>query len=481
MPENTDPTKKGLSHFEDNNPGKANQLLDKYAGDNNYRLKTLTISSPSGGEVDITTIFVGMSIYEDMFSNTMSCSVSFHDTNDICRHLPIVGQREKIKAVFSLPGDKDIEYTFDIYRISVKNISTVGKKQAITLQGVSAEQFKNIHTKVSRSFYDSIDNIIETIYNDYLKPDGSASQYKLSTILPTNKEKRKFIIPNWHPFDAINWLLTRATPKDNDNASNYIFFQNRDGHHLTTIEDLFKIGSKPRMEYFYMPRRYREAPANFRDPGYEMRNIQRLIFEEPGNRLDENVKGMYGSSILTHDIVRKKYKLKKFQLKSNFSKTKHIEQNYPIAQGIDKFSKEYNTFFNFCPIHKNLNQKNKLHGGDTIEQNEKYAEWLLNRKSLIRQIGANIININVSGDSRRSPGDVVHLTHTPLQPAVGKDLKYNKYINGKYLVTSVQHNLTPDGYWMNMELSKDSMEEVYSSSSNFLEAMENINGPVVNQ
>ena len=233
---------------------------------------------------------------------------------------------------------------------------------------------------------------------------------------------------------------------------------------------------KPRMEYFYMPRRYREAPADFRDPGYEMRNVQRLIFDEPGDRLDENLSGMYASKILTHDIVRKHYEFKEYKMKNDFGGTKHADDNYPIAQIIDKFAEHPDTFFNFCPIHKTLNQENELHGGDTVEQNEKYAEWLLKRKSLMRQIGTQVVHIHVSGDSRRAPGDIVSLKVTPLQPAVGKDKKLNKYINGKYLVTSVKHNLTKDGYWMDLELSKDSVEDSYPDKSTFLDEMNAIWG-----
>tara|TARA_Y100000593_G_scaffold8473_1_gene15623 strand:- start:442 stop:1881 length:1440 start_codon:yes stop_codon:yes gene_type:complete len=470
---NEDPRKQGLAQWGENNPDAT--PTDEYSGDNNYRLQTLSITSPSGGEVEINDIFTGVSIYEDLFTNTISCSVSFHDTNDITRHLPIIGQQEKLKAKFTIPGDEDIEFEFDIYKVSVKQISTVGKKQAVTIKGVSTEQFKNIHTRISRSFYDSIDNTIKTIFKDYLKTDGSGKQHKLHIDVPMDSEKRKFIIPNWHPFDAIEWLLNRGVPNDKKSACNYVFFQNRTGFHLTTIDKLMDE-EKPKMEYFYMPRRYREAPADFRDPGYEMRNVQRLIFDEPGDRLDENMSGMYSGKILTHDIVRKHYEFKEYKMKDEFNKTKHAEKYYPISQELDEFAKHPDTFFNFCPIHKTLNQENELYGGDTVEQNEKYAEWLLNRKSLMRQVGTNIINIHVSGDSRRKPGDIVTLKVTPLQPAVGKDKKLNKYINGKYLVTSVKHNLTRDGYWMDVELSKDSMNDFYPQQSNFLGSMDEING-----
>ena len=463
--------KEGVNQWQSENPTRTDN--EGYAGDNDYRLQKLEIESASGGLVDIQLLFSTMQIYEDLFSNTMSCSLSFQDTNNIVALLPIIGQKEKIIATFRVPSEdlEEITFTFQVYRVAVRNISTVGKKQQVTLKGVSAEQFKNIHSRVSKSYYKKIDEMVSEIFNEELKIEGGeGNQHNLTIDVDSSSEKRKYIIPNWHPFDAINWLSDRATPDKKSKACNYLFYQNREGFHLNTIDNLFEV-TEPKMEYFYTPRKYRERPGNFRNPGFEMRNIQQLIIQEPGNRLDENIAGMYGSKLLTHDIVRKKYEFTEYSMKDSFKDTNHVPQedaNYPIAIDLDEFSDKPNTFFNFLPIHKTLNQENELHGGDTVEQNEQYAQWLLRRKSLMRQLGSMIINVTVSGDSRRMCGDIVHLRVTPLQPGTKDDEQLDKYLCGNYIVSSIKHNLTQEGYVMDMELSKDNQNKVYPASSNFL-------------
>ena len=457
---------------------KANPIetaAEGYAGDNDYKLKSIEIESPSGGKVDVQNIFTNMKMYEDLLTNTMSCSLTFQDTNNIARHLPLIGQREKLTATWSIPGEKDVVFEFDVYAVVTRNISDTGKQQMITVRGVASEQFKNIHTRVSKSFYKKIDEMVSEIFTENLEDSGSSDQHKLNIDVKTDSEKRKFIIPNWHPFDAINWLADRSQGEENPEACHFIFYQNREGFHFSTIEKLFEE-KDPKMAYYYTPRKYRERPGWFRDPGFESRNIQRLIIDEPGDRLSENIQGMYGSKILTHDIVRKKYEYKEYSMKDSFKKTKHVPQpdkeSYPIAESLDEFSDKPDTFWNFCPIHKNLNQENELHGGDTVEKNEKYSEWLLKRKSLMRQIGGMIINVEVSGDSRRKCGDVVHLRVTPLQPGSKEDENLDKYLCGNYLVTSIEHKVTPDGYVMSMELSKDNQNEAYPSSSDFVGSIE---------
>jgi len=474
-----DVTGQGVGQWNKMNPAPTSKT--EYAGENDYTLKSITIESPNGGEVDVSAIFTSMSIYEDLFSNTMSSTLSFVDTNNLVKNLPIIGQNEKLKVTFKLPWEnseiEELTYEFEIFRVSVRVISTVGKRQVVTLKAVSKAQFKNIHTKISKSYYNTIDGMVEEICKDYLdikKKDSSnnkkSSGDKLEILEKTNSEKRKFIIPNWRPFDAINWLIERANAEGNAKACHYLFYQNRDGYKLTTIEKLLE-DDMPKMEYLYMPRKYRETDTRFRDVGHEMRNIQNLIFEEPGDRLNENIEGMYGSKILTHDIVRKKYETESFSLKKNWDDTKHIESEYPICKNLDKYSDEEDTVLSFLPISKNLNLENDA-GGETVEQNEKYKEWLLRRNSLIKQLSAHIIKVNVSGDSRRTCGDIVTVKLTPLEPGEDSPQPIDDYVSGKYLVTSINHIITQEGYEMNMELSKDSVSESYPTSNNFLGSQE---------
>ena len=68
------------------------------------------------------------------------------------------------------------------------------------VKAVSSEQFKNIRTKVSQSFFGTIDETISAIFDNYVKDENSSGkQHQLNIETKTNSEKRKFIIPNWHP------------------------------------------------------------------------------------------------------------------------------------------------------------------------------------------------------------------------------------------------------------------------------------------
>ena len=123
------PKDTSLSQYDANNDVLADD--GKYRGDGAYQLKEIVITSPSGGEVDVAEIFTQCSIYEDLMANTMSASLSFIDTNNIVKHLPILGQSEKLKIIFQSPSMDKVTYEFLIYKVGVRALSTVGKNKVL--------------------------------------------------------------------------------------------------------------------------------------------------------------------------------------------------------------------------------------------------------------------------------------------------------------------------------------------------------------
>ena len=439
----------------------SNAAKEKWTMDNDVRIKTISIDG-----TELKLVMESLSIYEDVLSSTMSASLTFNDANNLPKNLPIIGQQEKLVIKFKIPGAKEEEFKFDIYKVESRLLSAESKTQLVTVKAVTPERFKDIHTLVSKSYYKPIHEIIQDIFDDNVK--AGDKELKIWNGCKTDSEKRKFIIPNWHPIYAINWLKARGQPQENLNACHYLFYEDRENFNLVTIEKLAKPDDPmPYFEYYYMPTRYRHGGVT-RDAGHQHRNVQRLTFEDAGNRLDENIDGMYGSKILTHDIVKKEYEVTEWQMKDKWDDTKHVakeDSNYPINKEKDAFSGQTDTFKAFYPIHHKLNMENDLWGGDTVEENEKYKDWMLKRKSLMRQIGSMVVNIRVSGDSRRKCGDLVILNVTPLEANSKEDKKIDKYISGRYLTTSIRHNITQDGYWMDMELCKDNVQEAYKSKS----------------
>ena len=135
----------------------------QYAGE--YEIEEIKLFSSSGNIIPLNGLMMSLSLFENIFSPTMSGQIVLLDTNSIVLNLPIIGQEYlsfKIKtASLGNEGTDIIDYTenvFSIYKID-KRIMGDGA-EAIVLHFASPEMLRNSRTRVSKSYTNSIDKIV---------------------------------------------------------------------------------------------------------------------------------------------------------------------------------------------------------------------------------------------------------------------------------------------------------------------------------
>ena len=94
----------------------------QYAGE--YILKEASLVTSSGVTIDLTGTILGIEIYENIFSTSLSGSFVMIDENNIVTNGPIVGQ-EYLYLKISTPSleEFDIDYTkvpFTTYKINIR-------------------------------------------------------------------------------------------------------------------------------------------------------------------------------------------------------------------------------------------------------------------------------------------------------------------------------------------------------------------------
>ena len=76
----------------------------KYAGE--FIIEECTLCTVGGLELDLKEQFSNISIFEDIYSNSITGSISFTDTNNLTANASIVGQ-EKLRLVIMTPNADD--------------------------------------------------------------------------------------------------------------------------------------------------------------------------------------------------------------------------------------------------------------------------------------------------------------------------------------------------------------------------------------
>ena len=126
--------------------------IQNFNYDKSFVLTSLQVFSSTGNVIDMTTIMVTLTIFEDIFNSTISGDLTINDANDYLSNLPILGF-EFLKIELSKPGSNiKLTKTFRIYKVDNVMVDYGSQKsQSYTLRFCSEEFLISTGMKISKS------------------------------------------------------------------------------------------------------------------------------------------------------------------------------------------------------------------------------------------------------------------------------------------------------------------------------------------
>ena len=432
---------------------------------------------------DLTNVIVSFNMYESIYNECLRIELVINDSINLPYYAPILGE-ESLNFTFSTQSveGEDVEINPGyMYSVSIQDRHITKDRQNIyVLHFVSQQGLANLNSTVSRSWNDkTIGQMVTDIYDDYLDVDGSGNDLDIE---PT-KRIESVVIPNWKPFDAINWLSKRAL-NEND-VPNYLFWETNGHTYFRTVDSLMQ--QKVVQKFVFNPISSDSTKLLAQKNGaLEIDNLQIL---SQFNLADNIRDGFYASKMITHDIVRKKIVERTHDLNEIYDgRINHTDRFMPISRSETDYEiKERHTF---APLEKNhINEgksitsyydskimvspkHNRMYSQTpTEEYDNNVEEWKLQRNALMWSLNQIKVEIVTPGISFLKCGDKVDLT-VPAPERVGKtgDGKItNKanlndfYLSGDYIVTAINHDINFLGgtagnkYSCIIELVKDAL------------------------
>lgn len=445
-----------------------------YSRMDDIRLTDISVSTLDGSSLSLLNQYAVFELTEDIFQNCVHGVVSCIDASNIITNFPITGQ-ELLTISFNTPSiDREVELIFLIDKISQRHSLENKQSQVYDIHFVSPTFMINMVNTVSKSYTDkSISDMVEDIHHTYILQDTNK---KMSTLNDLYNEGQlldidytegvtNIIIPHWNPFTAINWLSKRATASGNPRISDYVYYQDMDGFHFRSIREMFKSNAKDVYVYGVdnandMIREHISKPINI---DQSRSNIRKMVIGA-FDRSKEVHRGAYASSILLHDIVNKSYNLTNYNYLDDFENNPSLNGNpYLSARNIYANKPESKTFF----VPTQMNMYGEPSGARTNSGNDGVEEWLVRHDAQIEQLKSSSMIIEVSGDSTRRIGDVVHVLINSFQ---GEDqdgaVNVDNILSGNYLVTQIKHVVSKNkGHTMKMKLCKESNQEQMPATS----------------
>jgi len=452
---------------------KKEDLFPEQIGD--YELISLMLESPRDDKGEgikfkqygLDFVYSNFSIYEDLYSNCLTGSVTIVDGNHLLTDFPIIGE-ETIEICFRSMNTP----ICILLRMRVTGISPVSKfnenSYMYTLYLTSNVAIESEKQKISKAFNEgTISQMVEYICIKYLKmiDDSKLNYEKEGDFSLKHKDKysnyfsidtasghqEKYIAPYFSPFRLINKLCQRAV---STTGSLFFFFQDINKFRFVSLEDLFK---KRESEHAYKKLLYIPADNINRDNLGAWNIVTDYKVKEKFDVFKNMSKGMYSSQYTFIDVEKRNVKKNEFYYQRDAAKFHHVNN--------DKFL----LTTNHSDITHKISEEDPttvagvvmFRTGDPESQDRTihFSETLQRRLAMQASIEAIVLQVVLPGDSsgQITVGDIVEFVFPKLDKKEG-----DAYLSGKYLVTRINHSVdTAKKYSLIVELVTDTISNDY--------------------
>ena len=442
-----------------------------------FKIELLKLVTTSGLEVDLTTSVIGLTLFEDIFSMTISGTIAIADSVNLASYGPLLGQ-EYLHLKISTPTFKDdsaiidfSENAFLVHSISNREKITDGV-QGFTLSFVSPELVQNQRIKVTQSLTDTWSNIVKKMLTD-----STYINTKKKIDLEPTAGVKKFVAPNIRPLDIVVLGMKQAVSVFKGEPT-YLFYETLKGFNFRTLASLYNTASQ--LDYISVV-----AGTNSVSQGSnynildELRTVLYYEIVSNNDSIANYRTGMFGSKLITHDIISKSYDTKIYNYHDNFEEESHIvggvtagKLEFPLASELSLNDKGLRvsdfparTFMMPTSLAGGVDSQHTTENNTNPYMAYDPHKWLQRRNSQMIQLeNALQVNIMTHGNTLINAGDKVIL-NLPYTASVkpDKNEKFDRFYKGPFLIKRIRHdfimNSSPKRHRMYMNLVKDSLEE----------------------
>jgi hypothetical protein len=387
-----------------------------------FEVQSMEIISPNKNfSVDVSSIYEELNIYDSVLFNTISGNIFIADAVGSLKGFDFDGS-EYLSIKLSKEGEL-FQYSgiFKIYSQGDKKMLSLGSTR-YRLNFISSEYIDSIKTKVVQYYSDTYSNIAKKIMKDYL----NVPTEKLNGVIEMSQGVRDVTIPTLEPLDAITWCSKRAL--DTNDKPTFLFFENTDGYNFTSIANIFKQTPLANINF---------SPKNVIDNfGSDFLGVRDYEVIDQYDFVESVKSGVYAKTYRGYDISRRTFveiQSDSFKDQAGVTAANPNKNKTPDGMNLDKsfYSQIVSYFYNSKP-------KNN---------EERPEKWLLQRESILRNLFAKKVRIEMAGNYVFTSGKLLNV-YMPKFSVItdnDKDNGLDKNLYGKYLIISTRHKMTAQG------------------------------------
>ena len=275
----------------------------------------------------------------------LSGEVTINDKINIFNEMALVGD-EVIELRFKTPQKEEIDFVGRVYNVGVTRPNK--DTRIIKLKFCSAEKITADQLKVNRAYR-------EVKYSDMAKdiftPLNVIGKKRIYT--EDTKNKGSIIINNKSPIDVLN-MITKVSRSAEYQGANYVLFEQSGGiFQFVSIESLVDPAKvMPSITYVVDP------PSGKKNDLRKLASVRGYKIVALPNTIANIQAGVYGSTMVSNDLMKRKVSYSNFNYDESYSKYKSANYN-EVGMGQGKtsltnnktYSERKNSHIRFVPKH----------------------------------------------------------------------------------------------------------------------------------
>lgn len=397
-----------------------------------FRINELVVVTKSGN-IDITTIYEELNIFDSLFMPVMSGSVLVRDSIGLSGKLFFDGSESLLIDITKDPNSDiaNFKKAFRIYKQSDRSNETQNS-ELYTLRFVSDELIYSDQQRINQSYENIYSEIIKKILLDYLKvPDN-----QLGGVYDSTVGLKKLVVPNLRPLEAIEWCAKRAT--DTQSSANYMFYQNITGYNFASLSNLLVKPEILNVKF---------EPKNLSDGNAftEVSSARSLEVITQSDNIEKTRSGVNASKFIGFDPITRTIAAKNISYTDHFNTMKHANENPNISviqnregttndQTFD--AKKSVSFFSAARQFSNYIKK---YEPESLSKDDNLEQYKAQRTAIINNLMAKRVKLTMPGNFQLSSGFNITLEAPTFGKKEKGDSNEDTSLTGKYIIVGTRH------------------------------------------
>jgi len=401
---------------------------------------------------DIKALVTQLDYFESIYSTAASCNITLSDGSGFHEKAKLKGG-EEVSINFAGRSGDSIRMKFKVERVTDR-IRAKDNLDMYLIVGVPQEMIENHRKDVAKAYNNKkISEMVKEWHDDYVKETNT-----IKKDLVTNEETKgnqNYVGTGRSPTTAIRWAAKEGMSSESK-ASNYLYYQDRDGYHFKTIDSMLKGSETATFSY---------ASQNIGSAGAqdESKNIISFDQQQDFNELESNENGASSEHVYYYDpLVGKIDSVPKKGKRDGAGDTNHTGKDN-LTEEKPSDTGAVRSFI----IAPGMSAKDsgfvKARDPNAVETKRTLPEHAA-QSSAALQLDNLVMNIRVPGDTSLKVGTKIRINVPSNQEGTQLDPR-----SGVYLVTAVRHVLYKEvqdvKYNCILECKSDSQANKQSSPS----------------